>query len=403
VGATAPPLAIATLQEQTTQEKEQERPEVAYSSPRTTFKVSIVLPSYSCRMGTDFLTEYLSGNLDEDEGQSVLPSVEDAFAIRLKEEPGTASSPSALSSSPPVFHSEPEAETLNTSPLPTLRARSASSTFSELLGTNGLFGQAELDNEFERPARSPSVAYGSDSDTDFGLTVSSPCPRRKSAAHRTSHYFASRLRIFKANKPLSRPLNLKMVTAQNVSKSRKRKDQAPRHSTDTITLKELQNIERPTPHQWDPDERELLTVMYKWYKAADEDVVPKVFNEITDLDLRHSIIRNQFKNHLVLYGVRAYPEYGRAMTIPFADPKGRYAEIRSIIDDTASDVGVGLLRRKKELHLTSGLAQYAKSPATRRDWKSLVRRATREEKERATQEMHFTPVPPRGRMAITTA
>jgi hypothetical protein len=54
------------------------------------------------------------------------------------------------------------------------------------------------------------------------------------------------------------------------------------------------------------------------------------------------------------------------MAVPFADPKGRYNEIHAIIEDTANDLGLELLRRKEEVKFTSRLAQYAKFPATRR-------------------------------------
>ncbi|EOA81370.1 uncharacterized protein SETTUDRAFT_99205 [Exserohilum turcica Et28A] len=149
------------------------------------------------------------------------------------------------------------------------------------------------------------------------------------------------------------------------------------------SLAALRRIERDPSHLWDEDERELLTVLYRWYNNADPSTIPKVFNAVTGLSLRLSVVRYQFESHILLYGGRAFPEFARVMSVPFDDPEGRYDEIRGIIEDTAAEPGINLPRRETEVHFTSGTARYAKSPRTRRTYRALVRKATQQEKEKA--------------------
>jgi hypothetical protein len=149
------------------------------------------------------------------------------------------------------------------------------------------------------------------------------------------------------------------------------------------SLAALRRIERVPPHSWDEDERELLTILYRWYDSANPATLPQTFNAITGLELRPYIIRTQFENHILLYGGHAFPEYARVMSIPFHDPEGRYDNIRGIIEETAMQAGIDLSRREVEVSFHSGAARYAKSPKTRRLYRSLVRRAAEKGKERA--------------------
>ena len=230
------------------------------------------------------------------------------------------------------------------------------------------------------------------------------------------------------------------------------------------SLSALRLLERAPIHNWEADERELLTVLYRWYNNTDpgagsgeaasfaaitvsadvqtngnrvetvttsnindhfgsmarrydntdHGTIPKVFNAITGLDLRLSVVRYQFESHILLYGGRAFPEFARVMAVPFHDPEGRYNEIRLIIEETAAEFGIPLSRRKTEKRFQSGAAQHAKSPRTRRAYKSLVRRAALKEKEKARAARQMTrsvqrplpqelptAVPPIGRVALT--
>jgi hypothetical protein len=164
-------------------------------------------------------------------------------------------------------------------------------------------------------------------------------------------------------------------------------------------LEALRKTERVNPHRWDEDERQLLTILYRFYEAAHSTTIPQVFNAITNLELRHNIVKDQFEHHLKLYGGRAFPEFGRVMAVPFDDHEGHYNDIHSIIEDAASKLGVQLSKRQTEVKFTSGAAQWAKSPRTRRAFKSLVRRAAQKEKDGEREslvqmpEFEATPLP----------
>ncbi|EUC47864.1 hypothetical protein COCMIDRAFT_34602 [Bipolaris oryzae ATCC 44560] len=161
---------------------------------------------------------------------------------------------------------------------------------------------------------------------------------------------------------------------------------APASSSEDLSnlqsLAALRRIERAPPHMWDEDQRELLAILYRWYDNADQNTLPQVFNKVVGLDLRVSVIRHQFEGHVLLYGGRAFPEYARVMAIPFHDPEGRYNAICEIIEATAADSGIDLQRRDTEIAFNSGAARWAKSPRTRRLYRSLVRRAAQKEKEK---------------------
>jgi hypothetical protein len=109
---------------------------------------------------------------------------------------------------------------------------------------------------------------------------------------------------------------------------------------------------------------------------------------------------------MVLYGVRAYPEFGKVLVIPFHDPDGYYDDIHAIIQDTAADLGLRLRRRKVEEKLVLGKAQFHKSPTTRKYWKARVRLMAQQEKERKVQRLKpkdlSTRIPRLGGFAVTT-
>jgi hypothetical protein len=244
------------------------------------------------------MLDLLSSNYDPDDQHHALPSIEDVLEPHIKTEPGLLlSTPS--SSSPPIARSESEDQTPDSSPLPTFRSRSASSTFSQLIGTNVIFGDLKDSRETDDEQ---TVKLSSDTDTDTDnndnndnrSTSSSPCPRRNMVVKvpklaTTSHHF-NNTHTIKNKKPLRRALDFDIITVQDTSKKRQRKVQSRRQSPDIPNLKELRHIERTRPHLWDADERTLLTVIYRWYKESDSTTIPKVFNKITGLDLRLHIV-----------------------------------------------------------------------------------------------------------------
>ena len=153
-------------------------------------------------------------------------------------------------------------------------------------------------------------------------------------------------------------------------------------SANAQSLEDLANIESAAAHNWAEDERELLCVLNRWYcgrdRTAELDVFSKVFNSITGLDLPSKRVRAQFEGHMCLYGAEAYAVFGRVFSLPFDDPEGRYAEIRALIEAEAVTLGLELQQREFERVVRSGTAKFAKSPKTRKLYRSLVRRVSQE-------------------------
>ncbi|RYN64416.1 hypothetical protein AA0117_g12490 [Alternaria alternata] len=215
-------------------------------------------------------------------------------------------------------------------------------------------------------------------------SFSSPCPLFSSKVASTKLHNSSKtsrhleVSNIERTPPVRRTLNFEMANV--------------RKTLDTSgfgSLAALKNLERDPPHQWDEDERALLAILYRWYNDKDTTTLPRVFNAITDQDLRLSVIRHQFDSHLILYGPRAYPEFGRVTAVPFNDPEQKYGEIRAIIEEKAAEYGINSSRRRIEVKRKSGLAQYARSLTTRKYFKSLVRRAAERERKRS----HAPPAP----------
>lgn len=288
-----------------------------------------------CKVATDNFPASLASSRDDDEQDSVLPSVEDVFELYTKSEPGE-----------------------DTNVVGSLTVgTSASETFKQR-----------------------SLSYNSESI----LPLSSPCPSSEDRAlptilhssARTSHPLAANNAT--STPPVRRTLDFGMPAICHTNGIVPQASE-PSHFT---SLAALRRLERDPPHQWHEDERELLTILYRWYEDGDVTTIPKVFNAITGLNLRLHVIRYQFESHLILYGGRAYPEFDRAMKVPFHDPEHKYDEIHAIIEDTASESGIDLSRRINEVSYTPGLARTAKSPKTRKHYKSLVRRALKREKEK---------------------
>ena len=271
----------------------------------------------------------------------------------------------------------------------------------------GLFGsyiksEPDEDLAMENPLGTSRYASGSTE------PLSSPCPLISGGIVSTKLHNSSKtsrhleVSNIERTPPVRRTLNFRMA---NVHKTL---DAVPKYGEPSgfDSLAALKRLERDPPHQWDEDERELLTILYRWYSDKDATTLPRTFNAVTDQDLRLSVIRYQFDSHLVLYGPRAYPEFGRVMAVPFHDPMQKYGEIRAIVEEKAAEYGINLSRRRIEVKRKSGLAQYARSPTTRKYWKSLVRRAA--ERERKMSCVPLAPnvqgssaqVPPLGGVAL---
>ena len=301
-----------------------------------------------------------------DEEAAILPSIEEIFENHIKDGP-VQDLHTLCPSSSPTAASDQDNHTPD------------SSTFSNLFCDTDLYSQLKAST---RPLDDQNFAELDSESSVSEFTTSSPCPKQDLVGQVreipiTSHYLE--VNLIQNTKPVQRKLDFNMVTFRSTI------DGVPEalNNCGRASLVALQKIERDPPHQWHEDERELLTIMYRWYDDTEPTAISKTFNAITGLNLRHRVIRSQFENYILLYGGRAFPEYQRVVAIPFHDPRGRYDEIRNIIDETAVEFGIDLPRRMADVKFNAGQARSAKSPKTRKHYRDLIRRATIKERERA--------------------
>jgi hypothetical protein len=164
-------------------------------------------------------------------------------------------------------------------------------------------------------------------------------------------------------------LELKKQLAKTTNQSKSENAQA---------LDLLKSVERKPRHIWDEDERELLCIINRWYCAQDRatelTLFAKIFNAVTGLDLDARKIDNQF-THLRYYGGDAYPSFRRVFAVPFDDPMGRYAAIRALLESEADNHHLDLQRRQSEPDIQSGMAKYAGSPKTQKNYLNLVQKS----------------------------
>lgn len=196
-----------------------------------------------------------------------------------------------------------------------------------------------------------------------------------------------------ASKKKSRHYQHKLKSDNNISAVRylnfggrvEKRSVKVKKSINAMSLENLRDVEFAPSHIWNEDERELLCVLNRWYyvtdRAVELTVFADVFNSIIASDIKPIRVRNQFESYLRLHGGNAFPEFGRVFSVPFDDPEGRYAEIRALIGSEAEALGHDLQHRQIDTDVPSGKAKFAKSPTTRRAYKSLVRRALQKAKE----------------------
>ncbi|USP82623.1 hypothetical protein yc1106_09897 [Curvularia clavata] len=351
-----------------------------------------------------------ASSLDCEEEERILPSFEDVF-ISPRIEPEASQDSLMLESSSSLSSF---LEIRNSTPTGTSRYSSFGS--SEILSGNALFSQLKqfaITPMRERPGvpetSSEAQSKSSEYDSSSIDVQSTPCPHRmlsKSTSQALlesdkENYHSDRGTKANSSKRVRRRLDFKMKRptlhftptprprdARPGGKKYRRKTSSDcstplsKELSNLESLENLRNLERPQFHLWEEDERTLLTILYRWYDSTNIWAIPQVFNKITGLNLQLRSVRYQFTSHILLYGGRAYPEFARVMAVPFHDPEGIYKDIYQIIDEAAADIGLELPRREIEEMFVSGMARYAKSPKTRRTYKSLVRRAAEREKAR---------------------
>jgi len=312
-----------------------------------------------------------------------LPSCEIKSEVHIKTEPVELSGFvfSREDSANTLAHDDDDllAEAMSTA---TLTPESSAST--DILAQLITAAAGECSSPDTVPAESPPSETPISIEDYSNETSPSPSERkiqRKStyATGKNSHHFRKKTQLL-TRKPLARRLDFGVTRREQAAKVVKR-------SLNAQALEDLRKIERSPSHRWDEDERELLCILNRWYcgasRAAEITVFSKTFNAITGLNLKPRILRSQFESHLRLFGAVAFPVFGRVFAVPFDDPEGRYAQIRTLIEQEAQTLHLDLRRRHSDACIPSGMAKHAKSPLTRSTYKSLVRRASQEARQDA--------------------
>lgn len=174
------------------------------------------------------------------------------------------------------------------------------------------------------------------------------------------------------------PVRRLLFSAKVAKKTPKRKADLTGHAKLLQSLKELET--HPRHPGWDKDEQSLLAIMYRWYDSDDASVIPKLFNEITGLHLRHNVIKRRFYNHMCFYGLKAIPELHRVYSVPFDDPQGCCTDIRELIEEQAIASGLALYVRDSEADIELGKAMRKKSPTTKAEYRRLIQKRKEEER-----------------------
>ncbi|KAL5119553.1 hypothetical protein ACEQ8H_002618 [Pleosporales sp. CAS-2024a] len=138
-------------------------------------------------------------------------------------------------------------------------------------------------------------------------------------------------------------------------------------------------------HRWTDEEREILCVLWRWYSRTPINFAA-IWNHVFGQQLSIATIRRQFEDHLRFYGPSAFLVYKDVFSVPFDDPAGTFTRHRALIEATATRLNITLHRLQTELVSPTGKARSARSPSIRKTYKSLVRRASQEEKARAFQD-----------------
>ncbi|KAF2691639.1 hypothetical protein K458DRAFT_3619 [Lentithecium fluviatile CBS 122367] len=275
-------------------------------------------------------------------------------------------SPSTLSaSSEPIVFTPTDSDSERSPTMP-----SWEEIFEEQLKT---YAADALSSAHTTPVSSPnpsiSSVYESDR-TDFLRHSETLCPRRAqtfSTRATLSHYWANNTYIAQTNTSVRRRLWGPATTRKRV------KTRALKRKTENDKLRD---IERNPPRSWSFADRELLCVIYRWFKPATATAIPAVFRALTGSQSSDAAIRTQWDGHCLTYGPKAIPEYAKVFNCSFSDPGDYYRHLVRIIEHQAQQLGVALTRRESEPTFDAGRAVRSKSGSVRRTYKALCRRAS---------------------------
>jgi hypothetical protein len=148
----------------------------------------------------------------------------------------------------------------------------------------------------------------------------------------------------------------------------------------------------------------MLCCLWRWH-ARDPIAFTQIFNHVFEQRLSIRKLRCQFENYLRLHGPDAFLVYRDVFFSPF-EPRGKYVAILKAIDIAAREIGIKIQRLQEEHTFRAGEARSARSPKTRRLYRSLVRRASQDRRIGAmyTQTQTEPParIPALGNIAMTT-
>lgn len=233
---------------------------------------------------------------------------------------------------------------------------------------------SEADSSCDVSYPSDLIETGYESErTDFLEDTPSPSVRRHQITRRQSAAMQSHQFRIRPQPLTSRPVARLLDFARG---ARRRAPRSPRSSRSTSGA-----LERTPSHRYTADERELLCVLHRFYHSYDKQAVPKIFNAITGLQLRHHTIQNYFTHHMCLYGPESFRVFSHVLSIPFDQPEGNYAEIFSAIKQYARDMDLKLHRRTVEPKFASGKARKSNSPQIRQIYKLMVKTVKQEVKD----------------------
>ncbi|XPS94304.1 hypothetical protein M3J09_003625 [Ascochyta lentis] len=319
--------------------------------------------------------------------QEQLSQLEDGFKTPINPEPNRTSHSGFTSDwSPETLVGDSEeilfeaASTALSTPEPSMGqdllsqlifAAERSSTEPATPGSESLSGDTKLSSTED----SVEVGYTSER-TDF--QEDSPSPSLRRAKQRRT---ARQLHHFRA---VFRPLT-DLAVARRLDFGR---NNLRTHKKVTVPLRqELGAIERKPRHSYTPDQRELLCILYRFYYSEDADAIPKIFNVITGLELRHSRIRSYFWDHMCLYGPESFLPFSRVLSVPFSIPQDYYADIISEIEQQANDLRLNVQRRSVEVGFVCGKARKSSSPSVLQNYQSMVEKTKQEARDEAANSV----------------
>lgn len=239
-----------------------------------------------------------------------------------------------------------------------------------------------------------AVLSDSESGTDF---LESPCNRRKIRPSFNANGLSRRCLTPQVSTSVRRRLNfyshstrqkpgvfMKKLIRDSLKSHKSQAMEKFHDSTPkdyhSVSLTEISGVEREPVHNWTTEELIILCLLYRFYDGPNaSETIPRVFNAATRLQLRPQKIRNHFNNHLCLFGRAAVLEFKVVFNAPFRC-KTSFIEFHNLIESKILALEVDLRRRDREITFKEGWARTAKSPRTRRTYKSRVKRVLQQER-----------------------